>query len=142
MLLKHAAQYFRASPSCYRFAVTNSVVHAGWNKAAHSKCCFGLSASHFRLPYHLKPISTVSHAQSWPSNSPDENPCAYFLSGILKENIFPKMQQTIMKVRALIIQACKEITEDMFRRVINITVRAEEVARRNGGHTEHLIHTG
>jgi hypothetical protein len=42
---------------------------------------------------------------------------------------------------ALIIQACNEITEDMCRRVINITVHVE-VAIRNRGHTEHLIHRG
>jgi hypothetical protein len=48
-----------------------------------------------------------------------------------------------MELRALIIQACNEITEDMYRRVINnITVRVEEDARRNGGHIEHLIHRG
>jgi ribosomal protein L12E/L44/L45/RPP1/RPP2 len=36
-----------------------------------------------------------------------------------------------MELRALIIQACNEITEDMCRQVINnITVRVEEVARR------------
>jgi phenylpyruvate tautomerase PptA (4-oxalocrotonate tautomerase family) len=48
-----------------------------------------------------------------------------------------------MELRALIIQACSEITEDMCRRVINsITVHVEEVARHNGGHIEHLIHRG
>jgi hypothetical protein len=48
-----------------------------------------------------------------------------------------------MELRALIIQACSEITEDMCYRVINnITVPVEEVARRNGGHTENLIHRG
>jgi hypothetical protein len=47
-----------------------------------------------------------------------------------------------MELRALIIQACSEITEDMCRRVINnITVRVVEVARRNGGHIKHLIPT-
>jgi hypothetical protein len=45
-----------------------------------------------------------------------------------------------MELSALIIQACNEITEDMRRRVINITVRVEEVVRRNGGHINHLIH--
>jgi hypothetical protein len=40
-----------------------------------------------------------------------------------------------------IIQDCNEITEDMRRIVINnITVRVEEVARRNCGHIEHLSH--
>jgi hypothetical protein len=48
-----------------------------------------------------------------------------------------------MELRALIIQARNERTEDMCRRVINnITVRVEEVAIRNGGHIEHLIHRG
>jgi hypothetical protein len=48
-----------------------------------------------------------------------------------------------MELRALIIQAYNEITEDMCRRVINnITVRVEGVARSNGGHIEHLIHRG
>jgi hypothetical protein len=46
-----------------------------------------------------------------------------------------------MELRALIIQACNEMTEYMCRPVINITVRVE-VARRNGGHIEHLIHRG
>jgi hypothetical protein len=41
-----------------------------------------------------------------------------------------------MELKALIIQACNEITEDMWRRVINIiTALVEEVARLNGGHT-------
>jgi hypothetical protein len=79
--------------------------------------------------------------QNWPTNSPDLNPCDYVLSGFLKKKISPKSPQTIMELRALLIQACNEITEDMCRRVINnITVRVEEVARRNGGHIEHLIH--
>jgi hypothetical protein len=46
-----------------------------------------------------------------------------------------------MKLRALIIQACNEITEDMCRQVINITVHVE-VARCDGSHNEHLIHRG
>jgi hypothetical protein len=48
-----------------------------------------------------------------------------------------------MELRALIIQTCNGITEDMCRQVLNnITFRVEEVTRRNGGHTEHLIHRG
>jgi hypothetical protein len=38
-----------------------------------------------------------------------------------------------MELRALIIQACNEISQHMRRRV---TVRVEEVARRNGRHIE------
>jgi hypothetical protein len=40
-----------------------------------------------------------------------------------------------MELRALIIQACSEITEDMWCRVINIIiVCVEGAARHNGGH--------
>jgi hypothetical protein len=85
----------------------------------------------------------VPHGQNWPLNSPHLNPCDYFLWEFLKEKILPKNPQTIMELRALIIQAYNEITEEMCRRVTNtITVRVEEVAARNGGRTEHLIHRG
>jgi hypothetical protein len=73
-------------------------------------------------------------------NSPDLSPCDYFLWGFLKIKIFLKMPQTVMELRSLIIQACNDITEDMFRRVINITVRVEGVARRNSGRIEHVVH--
>jgi hypothetical protein len=79
--------------------------------------------------------------QNWPPNSPDFNLCDYFLWGFIKEIIFPKNPQIIMELRALIIQACNEITEDMCRQVINITVRVE-VAGLNAGHIQHLIHRG
>jgi hypothetical protein len=48
-----------------------------------------------------------------------------------------------MELRALMIQACNKITEDMCCQIINsITLRIEEVARRSGGRIEHLIHRG
>jgi hypothetical protein len=51
-----------------------------------------------------------------------------------------KKPQTVMELRALIIEACNKITEDVSSRVIsNITVGVE-VARCNGGHIEHLTH--
>jgi hypothetical protein len=59
--------------------------------------------------------------QNWPPNSPDMNPCDYFLLGFLKEKIFPKKPQTVMELKALIIQACNKITEDMCHPVINKT---------------------
>jgi hypothetical protein len=48
-----------------------------------------------------------------------------FFGGFLKEKIFLKKLQTIMELRALIIQAWNEITEDMWYQVINVTVRVE-----------------
>jgi hypothetical protein len=66
-----------------------------------------------------------------------------FYGNSLRKRFFPKKPQTIMDLRALIIQDCNEITEDMCRRVIsNMTVIVEEVARFNGGHIEHFIHKG
>jgi hypothetical protein len=48
-----------------------------------------------------------------------------------------------MKLRALIIQACNELTEDMCCQVIDsIIVHVAEVSRCNGCHIEHLIHRG
>jgi hypothetical protein len=48
-----------------------------------------------------------------------------------------------MDLKALIIEACNEITENICLRVINnITVPVEEDARRNGCHIEQLIHRG
>jgi hypothetical protein len=43
-----------------------------------------------------------------------------------------------MELRALIIHSYNEITEDMNRRVINITDRVEEVAKHNGDLSEIL----
>jgi Flp pilus assembly protein TadB len=47
-----------------------------------------------------------------------------------------------MELRAPIIQACNEITEDMCCQVVNNITVCVEVARHNGGHIEHLIHRG
>jgi hypothetical protein len=80
--------------------------------------------------------------QNWPQNSPHLNPYDYFLWGFLKENTFSKKPETIMELRASIIQPCNEIIEDMCHQIINITVRVEEVVTHNAGHIEHLIHRG
>lgn len=78
--------------------------------------------------------------QFWPPNSPDLNPCDFFLWGSLKEKIFPKRPRDLMELRRLILQACSEIKEDMCRRVIaNISVRLDEVINQNGGHIEHVL---
>jgi hypothetical protein len=78
--------------------------------------------------------------QNWPPDTPYVTPRDYFLWGFFKEKIFLKKPRTVMELRALIIQACNEITDDMCLRVINnITVHVE-VATCNGGHIKHLIH--
>jgi hypothetical protein len=78
--------------------------------------------------------------QSWPPNSPDINPCDYFLWGYLKEKVFPQKPATLVELWAVILAVCREITEDMCRRVItNVGVRVAEVIRQNGGHIEHVL---
>jgi hypothetical protein len=47
-----------------------------------------------------------------------------------------------MELRSLIILACNGIIEGVCRRVVNIPLCVEEVARHNGGHIEHLSHRG
>jgi hypothetical protein len=83
-----------------------------------------------------------AHGQNWPQKSPDLNPCDCYLWRFLEENIFLKEPQTTLKLRALIIQACNEITEDMCHRVINNNTVCVEVAKHNGSHVERLIHRG
>jgi hypothetical protein len=64
-----------------------------------------------------------------------------FFGDSLRKRFFQKKLQTVIELRAVIIQAFNEITEDMCHEVINsITVCVEEVAIRNGGHFEHFIH--
>jgi hypothetical protein len=132
------AQYSCASP-CYRFAITNSVVHAGWSQTTQSECCFGLYVITLSTRVSSQTdFLIVTHVyRTGPPNNADLNPCDYFLWGFLTEKIFPKKLQAIMELSVLIIQARNEITEDMCRRVINnITVRVKEITRRNGGHIE------
>jgi hypothetical protein len=87
--------------------------------------------------------SQTACGQNWPPNIPDLNHVTTFFGDSLRKRLSAKNPQTIMELRALIIQACNQITEDMCRRVIhNITVHVEEVARRNGDHIERLIHRG
>jgi hypothetical protein len=63
--------------------------------------------------------------------------------GIPKGKDFSKKPQTVMELKALIIEACNEITENICLRVINnITVPVEDNAKRNGGHIEQLIYRG
>jgi hypothetical protein len=56
--------------------------------------------------------------QFWPPLCLDLNPCDFFLWGFLKENMFPIKPRNVMEMRAMIIQLCNDIDEDMCRRVI------------------------
>jgi hypothetical protein len=76
--------------------------------------------------------------QNWPLNSLILIHVTNFFGGFLKEKIFPQKLQTIMAMRALLTQACSEISEDMCCRVISITVRVE-FARCNGDHIAQRI---
>lgn len=63
--------------------------------------------------------------QNWPTNSPDSNPCVYFLWVFLKAKIFPKRHQQLMELWDLIIDGCNTITKEMCDQ------HPEEVARRD-----------
>lgn len=60
-------------------------------------------------------LLVVSAGQNWLPDSPNVNPCDYFLQGFLKENISPKYPQTLLELGELIIDACNKITEGMSR---------------------------
>jgi hypothetical protein len=46
----------------------------------------------------------------------------------------------VMEMRAVIIQLCNKIDENLCRRVItNMHVRLQEVVRQNGGHIEQVL---
>jgi hypothetical protein len=76
----------------------------------------------------------------WPPLSPDLNPCGFFLWGFLKEKMFPMKPLNVTEMRAMIIQLCNEIDEDMRCWIItNMRVRLQEVVRQNGGHIEQVL---
>jgi hypothetical protein len=114
-LFKHVVQYLCASP-CYRIAITNSMIHAGWSQATHtanvvldfwhdtfdSCVIWNWFSGHFAC------------GQNWPLNSPDLNPCNCFILGFLKENTFLKKPWTVMKLRALIMQTCNLLSSQQY----------------------------
>jgi hypothetical protein len=57
---------------------------------------FGLSALHFQLVTSQTDFLIVSHVdRTGPPNSPDLDPCDYFLWEFLKEKVFPKELQPV-----------------------------------------------
>jgi hypothetical protein len=103
----------------------NSVVHAGWSQAIESEFCFWT----FCITLSTCDISNwfpdrFARGQDWhPPNSPDLDPCDYFLWEFLKEKVFPKELKPVWN-------CCQ---------VISITIPVE-VSRHNGSYIEHLIH--
>jgi hypothetical protein len=111
----------------------------GWSQATHSECCFGLSAWQFRLACHLKPISWTF--PMWTDLTPDLNPCDYFLWGFLKKTIFSEKAANNNGIESTNHSGLQRDNLGYVPRS-NQHHSAEEVARHNGGHTEHLIHRG
>lgn len=56
-------------------------------------------------------LLVMSAGQNWLPDSPNVNPCDYFLRGFLKENISPKYPETLLELRELIIDASNKIAE-------------------------------
>jgi len=77
----------------------------------------------------------------WPPHSPDINPCNIFLWGFLKEKVFQRRPENVVQLRAHIVKLCRELSEDLCRKVVmNARVPFQEVVRQNGGHIEHVLH--
>jgi inhibitor of nuclear factor kappa-B kinase subunit alpha len=59
------------------------------------------------------PIDIKGRGHKWPPNSPDINPCDFFLWGYLMEHLFPKIPASIIELMALLAQMYDEITQNM-----------------------------
>jgi hypothetical protein len=103
VLFKHVAEYFMPHLVCrYKLSSGSCSMEPGrTQQMLFCTFCVTLSTCMSSQTDFL----IISHVdRTGPPNSPDLNTCDYFLRGILKEKIFPKKLQTIMKLRALIIQ--------------------------------------
>jgi hypothetical protein len=71
----------------------------------------------------------------------DINPCDFFLGGFLKEKVFQRRPENVAQLRAHIVKLCRELSEDLCRKVVaNARVCLKGVVRQNGGHIEHVLH--
>jgi hypothetical protein len=59
----------------------------------------------------------------WPARSLDLTPCDFFLWGYLKDIVFQKPTTKIMELKESIEEACKQVTEEMCRKVCRSAVQ-------------------
>jgi hypothetical protein len=79
--------------------------------------------------------------QVWPPHSPDINLYDFFLWGFMKDKLYSRKPGSVMELRAMIIQLCCTISEDLCRKVItNMQVHLAQGMRQIGSHIEHAVH--
>lgn len=77
----------------------------------------------------------------WPPNSPDLNPCDYWLWGYLKSIVYTGRPQTINDLKKAISDAINAIPIDMVQRsMLHFTTRLQKVVEMKGGHFENILH--
>jgi hypothetical protein len=78
---------------------------------------------------------------SWPSCSPDLNPCGYFLWGYLKNEVSSSAPRTLPELKERIKEICVQVTRGMLTHVVqNFLLRLQAVQQFQGAHMEHVIH--
>ena len=78
---------------------------------------------------------------TWPSRSPDFNPCDFWLWGYLKDVVFRAPIANLVELKARISQHILTITPETLRSVVEHAVcRFQLVAHNGGQHVEHVFH--
>lgn len=84
---------------------------------------------------NVLPFSTV------PPQSPNIYPCNFFLWGFLNKKLLMKKSSTVMGLRALIIQPCCTLSEDLHHKVGTNTFMLKRSWGRLVNHIEHVPYT-
>ncbi|GBN77041.1 hypothetical protein AVEN_208727-1, partial [Araneus ventricosus] len=108
----------------------------------------GFTASFIIGPYFfeetgaLGPVTiTVTGQRSWPSRSPDLNPCDFWLWGYLKDVVFSTPIAHLAELKARIAQHILNVSPETLRSVVEHAVsRFQLVAENDGQHIEHVLH--
>jgi len=80
-----------------------------------------------------------------PHNLLQTNPCIHhnFLTQVFRKCAAQLLwrPENVTQLRAHIVKLCRELSEDLCRKVVtNARVRLQDVVRQNGGHIEHVLH--
>ena len=73
----------------------------------------------------------------WPPNSPDLNPCDFFLWGYLKDNLYKTPIKDKEELESRIESHIKAISAEMLSRVVDcFEIRLQEIIDNQGGYIE------
>lgn len=76
----------------------------------------------------------------WPPNSPDLNPCDYYLWGKLKDKVYRTKFRSLEQLKEKVIEEMRQIsTEELTRAIRNFQERLEAVTEAEGQHIEQFI---